>query len=59
MIFRSTKSRQNFYAQLERQGFHTAWVIRYRNGPSASVPFTPKSSGDIPAHRICATALFG
>jgi hypothetical protein len=25
LIFTSTKSRQNFYAQIQLQSFHTAW----------------------------------
>jgi hypothetical protein len=26
LVFTSTKSRRNFYTQVERQSFHTAWV---------------------------------
>jgi hypothetical protein len=28
LVFTSTKSRRNFYTQVERQSFHTAWVKR-------------------------------
>src|ERR1700688_3332283 len=50
MIFRSTKSRQNFYAQLERQGFHTAWVKR-RNTRSEQMFSAVPPTADIRRER--------
>ena len=42
LVFTSTKSRRNFYTQVERQSFHTAWVKNGSLPVLAACPFYPQ-----------------
>src|SRR5882757_5702207 len=41
LILASTKSRQNFYVQIQLQSFHTAWVTSGGRGPHETKSGSP------------------